>query len=230
MREGKIFTRREFIKTAGIATAMLFIDKFEFPSLSWASTKKKNLKMIAVDYSKCTGCKTCEAVCSAYNNPVIVNGEKLPGLGNPKFSRICVHTFNPDVDVPNVCVMCPDLPCVNSCPVAPEPKTGKRAIYRDEKTLTIKTDMKRCIGCGNCAKTCAEKRTGIIEIDPNTGKPVGICNLCGGEPQCVKHCPFNALSVVDVNLNRKFYGQSPEKIAKTLAKQWYGVSSLGGVK
>jgi len=229
MDNGNNFTRREFIKVAGAGAALLLAGRFGIHSIAWADNKK-TLKMVIVDYSKCTGCRTCEAVCSAYYNSVIVNGERLPGLGNPVYSRIRVHSFNPDVDIPNVCNMCPDAPCVKACPVPPEPKTARKAIYRDEKILTIQTDPNRCIACGSCAKACLEQRTGVIELDPKTGKPRPVCNLCEGDPQCVKHCPFNALSLVDVKTNRKFYGKSPKKIATELSKKWYGVIKVGGVK
>lgn len=230
MNERKGFTRREFIKAAGLSAALVFADRFGIYSIAWADSGKRTLKMILVDYSKCTGCRTCEAVCSSYNNPVTVKGEKLPGLGNPVYSNIRVESFNPDVDVPKVCAMCPDTPCVNACPVEPDPKTGKRALYRDEKSLTIKNDPNRCIGCGSCAKACAEKRVGVIEMDKKTGKPRGICTLCNGDPQCVKHCPFGALSYAEVKTDRKFYGVSAEKIALELAKQWYKINDFGGVR
>jgi aldehyde:ferredoxin oxidoreductase len=64
--------------------------------------------MILVDYSRCTGCRTCETVCSAYNHPKRFNAELLNGAGNPYLSNIKVYGFNPDVDVPTVCAMCPD--------------------------------------------------------------------------------------------------------------------------
>lgn len=224
MNEMRVFTRREFIRTLGISAALVFAGRLGIHSIAWAEAEKKTLRMILVDYSKCTGCRTCEAVCSSYNNPVTINGEKLPGIGNPVHSNIRVESFNPDVDIPNVCAMCPDTPCVKACPIEPDPKTGRRALYRDEKTLTIKNDPDRCIGCGSCAKACAEQRTGVIMLDSQTGKPKGICTLCGGDPQCVKWCPFNALSYVEVVPDRKFYGLSPEKIAKELSMKWYGIT------
>lgn len=220
--KGINFTRREFIKVAGAGIVIVLADKFGIYSIAWADSKNKTLRMVLVDYSKCTGCRTCEAACSAYNNPVTVNGEKLPGLGNPAYSRIRVHSFNPDADIPNVCNMCPDAPCVKVCPVEPEPKTRRKAIYRDKQTQTIQTNPQRCIACGSCAKACAEQRTGVIELNPKTGKPRPICNLCGGDPQCVQNCPFNALSLVEVKTSRKFYGKSPRKIATELSKKWYG--------
>ena len=122
--------------------------------------------MVLVDYGKCTGCRTCEAACSSHNRPVSIDGRELPGLGNPRYANIRVQSFNPDVDVPNVCAMCADTPCVKACPVEPDPKTGRRALYRDEATHTIHNDPGRCIGCRSCAEACAAQRTGVISPDP----------------------------------------------------------------
>ena len=121
-------------------------------------------------------------------------------------------------------------PCVNACPVEPDPKTGRRALYRDETTHTVHNDAGRCIGCGSCAEACAAQRTGVISIDPATERPEGICTLCGGDPQCVKWCPFEALSYAEVKPDRKYHGLAPEKIAAELAKNWYGTADLGGLK
>lgn len=165
-------SRREFIKGIGIgAGAIVLFTQFGIHAVAWADSKKPVLKMVLADYGKCTGCRTCEAVCSSYNRPVTLNGEKMPGLGNPRYSNIRVESFNPEVDVPNVCAMCADTPCVNACPVEPDPGTGRRALYRDEVTHTLSNDADRCIGCGSCAEACAEKRTGVIRLDSQMGKP-----------------------------------------------------------
>ena len=114
--------------------------------------------------------------------------------------------------------------------IEPDPKTGRRALYRDETTHTIHNDASRCIGCGSCAEACAGQRTGVIHIDSATERPQGICTLCGGDPQCVKWCPFEALSYVEVRADRKFYSLGPEKIAAELAMKWYGTADFGGLK
>jgi Fe-S-cluster-containing hydrogenase component 2 len=186
--------------------------------------------MVLVDYAKCTGCRTCESACSSRNWPVVLKGQELPGLGNPRHANIRVHSFNPDVDVPSVCAMCADTPCVKACPVEPAPKSGRRALYRDPSTHTIHNDADRCLGCGSCARACAKERTGVISPNAESGKPERICTLCGGNPQCVKRCPFGALSYVEVRRDRNFYGLGPEKIAAQLAKNWYGTTDFGGVK
>lgn len=224
-------TRRAFIKSVGLGgSAVVLLGQFGVHSVAWALSGNPELKMVLVDYTKCTGCRTCETACSAQNRPVSIAGRKLPGLGNPRFANIRVHSFNPDVDVPSVCAMCSDTPCVKACPVNPDAKSGRRALYRDQATHTIHNDPVRCIGCQSCAKACAGQRTGVITPNPATGKPERMCTLCGGDPQCVKRCPFGAISYVEVRSDRKFYGLGPEKIAAELAKGWYGTAEFGGIK
>ncbi len=142
------FSRREFVKGIGIgAGAVVLFGRFGVNAAAWALSGDPVLKMVLVDYTKCTGCRTCETACSSRNRPVTINGEDLPGLGNPRYANIRVQSFNPEVDVPNVCAMCADTPCVKACPVKPDAKTGRRALYRDEATRTISNDTGRCIGC-----------------------------------------------------------------------------------
>jgi Fe-S-cluster-containing hydrogenase component 2 len=220
------WSRRDFVKAAFSSGAMVLLGQFGVFRLAAAQQVDKNsINMILVDYSKCTGCRTCETVCSAYNHPKKVSGELLNGAGNPYLSNIKVYGFNPDVDVPAVCAMCPDNPCVEACPVDPDPVTGRRALYRDNKTLTITNDPDRCIGCGSCAEAC---RVGVIVPHPETDRPERMCTLCNGEPQCVKYCPFGALSQVKVDTSQKFYAMKPKQIAEELIREWYGASDSSG--
>jgi Fe-S-cluster-containing hydrogenase component 2 len=147
-----------------------------------------------------------------------VNGDTVNGLGNPYYSNIRVYNYNPDLDLPAVCAMCPDNPCVEACPIDPDPATGRKALYRDEQTLTVKNDLERCIGCGSCAAAC---RVGVIIPNRKSNKPERMCTLCDGDPQCVKYCPFEALSHVDVSVQREFYGMKPDQIAEELITRWY---------
>ena len=177
--------------------------------------------MIVVDYSKCAGCRTCETVCSAYNNKITVEGEMVNGLGDPSRSMIRVFQFNPDVDISTVCAMCPDSPCIEACTSTPDPDTGKKALYRDEVTHVIRHNPDQCEACASCADACRERRVGIITPNPETNMPEPLCNFCDGDPQCVKHCPQKALSVRIVIRGRRFYGKSPEEIAEALSNCWY---------
>src|SRR6056297_3966585 len=186
--------------------------------------KKQVIKAIAVDFDKCTGCRTCETACSEFNNKVKVNGEWVKGLGNPFYSNINVHHFNPDVDIPSTCAICPDAPCIDACPVAPDLTTGRKALYRDSDNMTIKNDTERCVGCGQCAEACENLRGGIIHPNPETNKPERMCTLCNGDPQCVKYCPFDALAYIEMPEDRDLDNLSPEVIAEKLIKKYYEIN------
>jgi carbon-monoxide dehydrogenase iron sulfur subunit len=221
-------TRRSFIKTLTIAgTAVTLGVVLPEPLLSQKKESRPDFSMILVDFNKCTGCRTCETVCSQFNHQVSVEGETLWGLGNPHLSNIRVYPFNPDVDVPVVCAMCKDNPCIKACPVEPD-ENGHRALYRNPRTLAIKNNPERCIACGACAEACRNLRVGAIIPDPQTRKPERLCTLCDGDPQCVKYCPYGALTHVVDGLDGKHYGMSAEKIAEALMKRWYGSSTVEG--
>lgn len=222
MSDTKKYSRRHFLQSLALGGGgLIVLGSFGFRITKDHETNE--IKAIAVDFSKCAGCRTCETACSAFNNKVKVNGEKLDGLGNPHYSNIKVHHFNPDVDVPVTCALCDDTPCVEACPVDPDVLTGRKALYRD-KDMTIKNDKDRCIGCASCAEACKELRGGVIYPNPETGMPERICTLCNGNPSCVSVCPFDALTFIKIPADRDLEGLSPEKIAKRLIKELYNLN------
>jgi len=218
------YTRRDFIKKTALGSSALFVFG-NLGVLKLAEGNQRNTvgSMIVVDYSKCRGCRTCEAVCSAFNNKQNIEGEMVNGLGNPYYANRQVHHYNPDVDIPAVCVMCPDNPCIEACPVPPDSETGRKALYRDDKNLTIMVDPQRCIGCRRCVNVCSSERVGIIKFNRDANKPERLCTLCDGNPKCVKYCPGKALSHIKVETGREFYGMSPDQIAMELIESWYGI-------
>jgi len=223
-------SRREFLKTAaagmgGVLVADRFLVRalYARPSQAQAQPEKMVFSMIVVDFNKCTGCRTCETACSSFNNRVDVNGKGFPGLGNPAYSNIRVYPYNPDVDIPVTCLMCKDAPCIEACPVEPDPQTKHRALFREGKLPVLHNDLARCIGCGSCAEACRTKRVGTIIPNREANKPERMCTLCGGEPQCVKHCPYGALSYIVDGAPGEHYGVSPDEAAKALTKLWYGM-------
>ncbi len=125
-------------------------------------------KIYTKNPESCTGCRICEMVCS-------LKWEKN-GV-NPKLSRIRVISF-PDkgVIVPRVCRLCRNPYCVTSCP--------REALSQDSETGVIIVDEDRCVGCDLCVEAC---EFGGIYSHP-AKKTVIICDLCGGEPLCVKYC------------------------------------------
>ncbi len=235
-----IFSRRDFLrKTLFQSGTVLILGNSALIQLSCSKTdigkpkrrernNKTQYKIINVDYKKCTGCRTCETVCSSFNKMIRVNGKEVPGLGNPFYSNIKVYGYNPDVDIPSLCTLCPDTPCIEACPVIPDPNTKRKALFRDSETFAIKNDSKRCTGCGNCLTACKSKRSGIITLNNKTEKPEGICTLCNGDPKCVKYCPGNALSYDQGDLDYGYYGLSPEEISRKLIKRFYTTEGVSG--
>ncbi|HQP73953.1 MAG TPA: 4Fe-4S dicluster domain-containing protein [Acidobacteriota bacterium] len=223
--------RRAFICLAAWGGAGLAVGHFGARTL-WAQgpSRQPVYAMILVDYNRCTGCRTCEAACAQFNHPVTVDGEELRGLGNPSLSNIRVHAFNPDADVPVVCMMCRDNPCVAACPVEPDAE-GRRALYRDPVLLTVRNDPSRCIACGACAEACRTQRVGAIIPNRETNRPERLCTLCGGgDPQCVALCPYGALSYIKGGLDGRHYALPPERIAAELIARWYGPAQGGDVR
>ena len=179
-----------------------------------------SIKAIVVDFDKCSGCRTCETVCSAWNNKITIEDQLLDGLGNPSTSNIKVWRFNPPVDVPVTCFLCDDAPCVDACPVDPDAETGRKALYRDEQLGTIRCDYDRCIGCESCAYICQVDRGGVIFPDENH-QPRQMCTLCNGDPSCVKWCPYEALSFLEITNDMELRNQSAASTASALFDRYY---------
>ncbi len=216
----KTISRKKFIENVAIGGALFLFKGVGMVSLSFG--KDGSYSMIIVEYEKCAGCRTCETVCSASNHPIRIAGKEYPGLGNPYLANIKVYSYNPDTFVPNVCQFCTDSPCVDACPSPINKKTGKKALSKDTVLGNIVYDPTVCMHCGNCARACKEKSAGVIIFDEVNRRPTGMCNLCGGDPQCVKYCPYGALHFVKGKIDkRRFYKMKPDKIAEILAKEWY---------
>ncbi len=139
------------------------------------------LKTLIVNPNKCTGCKICELACSYKHLKTM----------NPMRSRIhVVRIAHEPIDSPIYCIQC-GL-CISACPSA--------AISRNMKTGAIKVDPKRCTGCGICVHVCPY---GAATLDPESGKAL-MCDLCDGDPECVKACPENALLYLDSEKAAKY--------------------------
>jgi len=170
---------------------------------------------IARDYSKCSGCRRCEIACSL----------KHEGEIWPEASRIRIFMLLPGIEVPHLCVQCPDYPCVEACPT--------NALSINKETTAVEIDKEKCIACGKCIDACPGK---IPHMHP-TKKHIIICNLCNGDPECVKVCQegrWNALWIAprpsSSALSIKLYARTPQEITKDLARNFYGEEFEKGVK
>lgn len=135
-------------------------------------------KVLMINYEKCTGCRLCELVCSVFHEQV----------SNPSRSRIKVMKWESEgLYIPMSCQQCEDAPCMNVCPV--------KAISRDDELGYMKVDYDVCIGCRSCVVVCPFGAMSFDVID----KKVFKCDLCEGEPQCVRFCEEKAVDYVDAD-------------------------------
>jgi Fe-S-cluster-containing hydrogenase component 2 len=128
------------------------------------------MRGIAVNWSKCVGCRLCELACSLKNT----------GEFNPVRARIQVIGFDEFFCVPVLCLQCERPYCAEICPSG--------AIINDE-TGTVRVLKQRCTGCKMCILACP---FGNI-VFSKEAKTAVKCELCDGEPECVLFCPTAAL-------------------------------------
>ena len=135
-------------------------------------------KSLVIIPDKCTGCLQCELACS-YDNELVFN---------PAKSRIKIFDFHDTGQfVPYTCTQCDEAWCMKACPVdaiSVDPATGAKIV----------SDA-LCVGCKVCTIACP---FGTVNYNADTGKVIK-CDLCGGDPECVKACPTEAIVYVDAN-------------------------------
>jgi anaerobic carbon-monoxide dehydrogenase iron sulfur subunit len=132
-------------------------------------------RIFITDSRVCTGCRTCEIICS-------LNHE---GECNPEKSRI--HILQQEergLDLPVVCQQCRTPICRTVC-------TAK-AISRDPGSGAMLVDQEKCTGCESCVFACYFGAINLRAV--GTKHKAFICDLCGGDPMCVKFCDTHALS------------------------------------
>ena len=132
-------------------------------------------KALYIDHEKCTGCRLCELVCAV----------KHDGMSNPARARIKVMKWEQEgIYVPMSCQQCQDAPCMNICPA--------KAISRDLELSRVTVDYDKCIGCRFCVAVCPFGAMSFNVIDRKVFK----CDLCDGDPQCVRFCDRKAVDFV----------------------------------
>jgi carbon-monoxide dehydrogenase iron sulfur subunit len=142
-------------------------------------------KVIVFDPALCTGCMRCMTTCTTYN------------IGATSLTKSRIHIVRHEghaitrIDEEDdlifealTCQQCDKPYCMYLCP------TG--ALERNRETGAMVIDYDKCIGCRMCMAACP---FGAIRYDSDR-KQVIKCELCGGDPQCVKFCPTDALQFI----------------------------------
>ena len=134
------------------------------------------VKMLKINYEKCTGCRACEMVCSLVH----------AGECNHRKSNIHNVNLNNECFISIMCFQCDDAPCHKVCPM--------NAIQKDSNTGWVAVDKDKCVGCKLCVLACPFGNMGFSEEKHCPAK----CNLCDGDPQCVFYCSPEAITFVNM--------------------------------
>ena len=179
---------------------------------------------MALDLSKCIGCRRCAYACVMENNVgrglgiewILVLEASREGAQELEDARADYREAPKDdkVYVPVACMHCEDPPCTKVCPV--------RATWKEEDGIVV-IDYDICIGCKYCIVACpynarkfnlAKPRVSVLDLNPNmhvlgnVPRPIHVTEKCtwciqrtrdGGVPACVEVCPVGARAFGDLN-------------------------------
>jgi Fe-S-cluster-containing hydrogenase component 2 len=134
---------------------------------------------LMTSFDLCTGCKTCEMVCSLRSTGGFNANKALLRIEEDR------QGFGAD---PVVCAQCQNPLCERACLFS--------AFERDERTGAIVIDSATCRGCGMCDRACP------LHVIQKKGRKYVKCDLCGGDPLCVRFCPTGAITLIDMDTGR----------------------------
>jgi formate dehydrogenase iron-sulfur subunit len=190
-----------------------------------------------IDLSKCTGCRSCQVACKAWNDlpgeVTICLGcyDNPPDLSPSTWNRIAFYELEREngrvawLFRPVRCMHCTEASCVEVCP------TGAAA-HRGDAVII---DPDWCIGCGYCETACPFDIPRLGE-GPEKGS-ARKCRLCidrvqdGLQPACANACPTGAIEFGDRNA---LVAKGQDRVAALKQKglpeaSLYGDKLLGGL-
>ena len=160
----------------------------------------KQLGRLVVDAHKCTGCNLCEISCSFFHEKIF----------DPTVARIWVIKKEAEgIDYPVTCRLCLKAPCIEACPV--------EALFRDDKSDIVRLNSEKCICCDSCVEACP---FGAITLHPKTKFPL-VCDLCEGNPACVKKCVTGALRYIPIGRAIDLKARKTvDSISRSILRSW----------
>jgi Fe-S-cluster-containing dehydrogenase component len=160
--------------------AYILVEKSEAENL------QKEQKVLFHDAEKCSGCTLCMIIC-AYSHFTVINYDR---------ASIKIHN-DPEARGKFLAIYCShcDHPiCEAACP--------RKAIKKDPTTGIVKINIMMCIGCKTCNFMCPISVPWFHEQQRVSIK----CDLCKGDPKCVKFCPTGAVQFLGREQIRQKYG------------------------
>jgi carbon-monoxide dehydrogenase iron sulfur subunit len=125
---------------------------------------------LQVNQAQCMGCRICEIVCGAAHDSF-----------NPSRSKVRIVEKLYEHPQVFVCRQCESPECVEACPTGALYKTDTMVAFNEED----------CTSCFLCMEACPYDA--LFMYSDSLLK----CNLCNGDPQCVKYCPKGVFKLVD---------------------------------
>ena len=139
-----------------------------------------DVKTLIIHPEKCNNCGDCEPACVESKSTLTSQGLSC--------IRILKDADEEEFFFPIACKQCENPPCLATCP--------KEAIYRDNDIDRVLIDRQKCVGCGMCVSACP---FGAMKLDKLKAKSYK-CDLCDGDPACVKVCEPGALEYKNVEM------------------------------
>lgn len=151
------------------------------------------MKQVMIHPERCVGCMQCMAACAAAHSR---SGHLFAATLESPLPKPRIHVGSGlwEEGFPNRCRHCDPAPCLFACLPG--------AIFRDEKTNTVRVDPDRCINCASCAMACPFGVIRYHAIPFGEGERVVAvkCDNCierqsrGEIPACAEVCKSGALT------------------------------------
>jgi len=156
------------------------------------------MKVYTLNPQQCTGCHLCEMACS-FKHHKSFSAE----LSNIRIESNEDKAFNVAVK----CMQCEEAYCIRSCVAG--------SLYKDHNTGAVLIDRNKCIGCKACIMACPFGAVSLINV--NGKLQISICDLCSGDPECVKVCRGKAINYTEEGkVNEKKRSKALDRMSDTL--------------
>lgn len=143
-------------------------------SLEQSKVFFRRRETVIANPDSCSGCRICQMICSLTHEGAIEIERSRIRVSSDPFRGASTIV---------VCRQCHDAPCYYACP--------ESAIELDQTNGAVVIDEERCTGCRTCEEACPFDAILFFEEDGKAYK----CDLCGGDPECVKWCPMSSLGI-----------------------------------